>query len=396
MNKYSLNILLIASWYPSKENPTAGSFVQEQAHMLRDFGHQVTVIHPFLLGTFANSFNKQSYQTFSDEDGIRVLRVGVAPPMPFFRVISYAYCFQRLRIAMKKFQLDPKDFSIIHSHAMFMGGVIGHKLSKKYKLPQVHTEHTSGLIFNPKQYTKKDISITRKAYSHCHKVLFVSHFALKHTLSNIALKSKDTFVVLPNVVDSSFFSSPILHFSKVTSLRFLVIGNFIPRKNHQLLLEAFGLAQKEFPTVGLSIAGNGPLEQHLRALCESLNLENVHWLPILNRAEVKEQMSAHHVILSTSKVETFGLTIAEAQALGKPVVVTDSGGVRDIVTHETGMVTGLSSESFAQGLMQLIQTFHTYDPETIRQSAKNRFAAEVIMNQLNEIYWQLHVENLYI
>jgi glycosyltransferase involved in cell wall biosynthesis len=386
MNKHCLNILLIASWYPSKENPTAGSFVQEQAHMLRDFGHQVTVIHPFLLGTFANSFNKQSYQTFSDEDGIRVLRVGVAPPMPFFRVISYAYCFQRLRIAMKKFQLDPKDFSIIHSHAMFMGGVIGHKLSKKYNLPHVHTEHTSGLIFNPKQYTKQDISITRKAYSHCHKVLFVSHFALKHTLSNIALKSKDTFVVIPNIVNPSFFSSPIGPFSKVTSLRFLVIGNFIPIKNHQLLLEAFGLVQKEFPTVKLSIAGNGPLEQHLRALCESLNLENVHWLPILNRAEVKEQMSAHQVILSTSKVETFGLTIAEAQAMGKPVVVTDSGGVRDIVIQETGIVTELSSEAFAKGLIQLIQSFDAYDPETIRQSAKNRFAAEVIMNQLNEIY----------
>ena len=316
--------------------------------------------------------------------------------MPFFRGISYAYCFQRLRIAMKKFQLDPKDFLIIHSHAMFMGGVIGHKLSKKYNLPHVHTEHTSGLIFNPKQYTKEDIAITRKAYSHCHKVLFVSNFALKHTLATIALKSKDTFMVLPNIVDSSFFSSPIGPFSKVTYLRFLVIGNFIPRKNHQLLLEAFGLVQKEFPTVGLSIAGNGPLEQHLRALCESLNLENVHWLPRLNRAEVKEEMSVHQVILSASKVETFGLTIAEAQAMGKPVVVTDSGGVRDIVTQNTGIITECSPEAFAKGLIHMIQSLDSYDPETIRLSAKNRFAAEVIMNQLNEIYRQLHDGNLYL
>ena len=240
------------------------------------------------------------------------------------------------------------------------------------------------------------MAITRKVYSHCQKVLFVSQFALKHTMSNIALKSKDAFMVLPNVVDSSFFSSPLSSISKASSFRFLVIGNFIPIKNHQLLLEAFGLVQKEFPTVGLSIAGNGPLEQHLRALCESLNLENVHWLPRLNRAEVRDQMLAHHVVLSTSKVETFGLTIAEAQAMGKPVVVTDSGGVRDIVTHETGIVTELSSEAFAKGLIQLIQTFDRYHPETIRLSAKNRFAAPVIMNQLNGIYRQLHDGNLYL
>ncbi len=396
MRDNSLNILLIASWYPSMEHPTAGSFVQEQAHMLRDYGHQVTVIHPFLLGTFASSIKKRSTVSFAQEDGIRVLRVGVVPPVPFFRGVSYAYCFQRVREAMNRFQLDPKDFAVIHSHAMFMGGIIAYMLSKKNNLPQVHTEHTSGLIFNPKQYTNKDLSLLRNTYADCHKVLFVSQFAKEHTLSNIELESKENVVVLPNIVDPSFFSFPIRPFSKATSFKFLMIGNFIPIKNHQLLLEAFRLVQKEFPTVRLSIAGNGPLELELRGLCESLKLENVFWLPRLNRAEVKEQMAAHQVILSTSNVETFGLTIAEAQAMGKPVVVTDSGGVRDIVTQETGIVTEGSSEAFAKGMLQLIQSYDTYDPETIRQSAKRRFSSEVIMEQLNEIYRSLHEGNLYL
>ena len=396
MRDNSLNILLLASWYPSKEDPTAGSFVQEQAHMLREYGHKVAVIHPFMLGTFASSITKRSTVSYTQEDGIRVLRVGVAPPLPFFRAISYAYCFRRVRKAMNRFQLDQKEFAVIHSHAMFMGGVIGYMLSKKNNLPQVHTEHTSGLIFNPKQYTNKDLSLSRKAYAHCHKVLFVSQFAMKHTLSNIALESRGNVVVLPNIVDPSFFSFPIGPFSKATSFKFLVIGSLIPRKNHQLLLEAFRLVQKEFPSVGLSIAGNGPLELELRSLCVSLKLENVYWLPRLNRSEVKEQMAAHQVILSTSKIETFGLTIAEAQAMGKPVVVTDSGGVRDIVTQETGIVTECSPEAFAKGMIHMIQSLDSYDPETIRETAKSRFAAEVIMNQLNEIYRQLHDGNLYL
>lgn len=396
MRDNSLNILLIASWYPSMEHPTAGSFVQEQAHMLRDYGHQVTVIHPFLLGTFASSITKRSTVSYTQEDGIRVLRVGVAPPLPFFRAISYAYCFRRVIKAMNTFQIDPKEFAVIHSHAMFMGGLIGHKLSKKYKLPHVHTEHTSGLIFNPKQYTKKDLLITRNTYADCHKVMFVSQFAKEHTLSNIALDSRENVLVLPNMVDPLFFFYPILPFSKATSFKFLVIGNFIPIKNHQLLLKALSLVQKEFPSVGLSIAGNGPLELELRALCVSLKLENVYWLPRLNRSEVIEQMAAHQVILSTSNVETFGLTIAEAQAMGKPVVVTDSGGVRDIVTQETGIVTECSPEAFAKGLIHMIQSLDSYDPEIIRETAKSRFAAEVIMNQLNEIYRQLHDGNLYL
>jgi glycosyltransferase involved in cell wall biosynthesis len=388
MRDNSMNILLIASWYPSMEQPTAGSFVQEQAHMLRDNGHQVTVIHPFMLGTFASSIKKRSTVSFAQEDGICVLRVGVVPLVPFFRGVSYAYCFQRVREAMNRFQLDPKDFAVIHSHAMFMGGHIGYRLSKKYNLPQVHTEHTSGLIFNPKQYSKRDFSMTRKAYDHCHKVLFVSQFALERTLQNLSLEVRDTFKVLPNVVDSAFFSSFIHPRPKATSCRFLMIGNFIPIKNHQLLFEAFAIIQTQFPTAGLTIAGHGPLMVELQALSTSLQLKNITWLPRLNRAEVKEQMASHHAILSTSTIETFGLSVAEAQAMGKPVVVTDSGGVRDIVTQETGIVTEGSSESFAKGILQLIQSYDTYDQETIRQSAKRRFSSEVIMEQLHEIYDQ--------
>jgi glycosyltransferase involved in cell wall biosynthesis len=388
MRDKRFNILLMASWYPSKEQPTAGSFVQEQAHMLRDNGHQVTVIHPFMLGTLASSIKKRSTVSFAQEDGIRVLRVGVAPPVPFFRGVSYLYCFQRVREAMKSFQLEPHDFTIIHSHAMFMGGLIGYWLSKKYNLPQVHTEHTSGLIFNPKQYSKRDFSMTRKAYEHCHKVLFVSQFALERTLQNLSLEVRDTFKVLPNVVDSAFFSSSILSRSKATSCRFLMIGNFIPRKNHALLLEAFAFVQKQYPSAGLTIAGHGPLMVELQALSSSLQLKNITWLPGLSRTEVRIEIAAHHAVLSTSTIETFGLTVAEAQAMGKPVVVTDSGGVRDIVTQETGLVTEGSSESFAKGILQLIQSYDTYDQETIRQSAKRRFSSEVIMEQLHEIYDQ--------
>jgi len=219
---------------------------------------------------------------------------------------------------------------------------------------------------------------------------------LKHTLRNIALEEKEAIKVLPNLVDTTFFTFPIPPLSQANSLKFLMIGSLIPIKNHRLLLEAFSLVQKQHPTVGLSIAGNGPLEQELRASCESLKLEHVYWLPRLNRAEVKEQMAAHQVIISTSKVETFGLTIAEAQAMGKPVVVTDSGGVRDIVTQETGIITEASSTSFAKGMLRMIQSIDKYHPESVRKCARQRFSSEVIMQQLHEIYRSFNDENLYL
>jgi glycosyltransferase involved in cell wall biosynthesis len=121
----------------------------------------------------------------------------------------------------------------------------------------------------------------------------------------------------------------------------------------------------------------------------SLNFDLISMLSRLNRAELRKVMSTHEVILSSSIVETFGLSIAEAQALGIPAVVTNSGGVMDIITAETGIITEPSATAYAEGILQMIQSYHAYDSIRIRQLASERFSSEVIMNQLNSIYQQV-------
>ena len=290
MNKHSLDILLIASWYPSKENPIAGSFVQEQAHMLRDFGHHVTVIHPFMLGTFVNAMTKRSYNSFSEEDGIRVLRVGVAPPLPFFRAISYAYCFQHVRNAMKTHGLMVKEFTIIHSHAAFMGGYIAMKFTQYDGIPFLHTEHASALHFNPEQYTSTDKRVLGKIYSNARNVLFVSRYSLNSTLKNLRLTDSVRYTVLPNVIDNSFFEEPINRNSIPTN--FLMVGDFLPVKNHELLFQAWITVQDKYPTLNLTLIGDGMNKIELIKRFPSLNFDLVTMLPRLNRAHVRGHAGA--------------------------------------------------------------------------------------------------------
>ena len=45
-----------------------------------------------------------------------------------------------------------------------------------------------------------------------------------------------------------------------------------------------------------------------------------------------------HTTTQASHVETYGMTIAEANPMGKPVICTDSGKVKDIVDEETGII----------------------------------------------------------
>ena len=387
MSVEKLNILIVASWYPTKDNPTVGSFVHEQALMLRDFGHQVTVIHPFMLGTFASSITKRSTVSYTQEDGIRVLRVGVAPPLPFFRAISYAYCFHRVLKAMNTFQLDLKEFVVIHSHAAFMGGYIAMRLSQNVGIPFIHTEHASGLLYNPNQYTSTDKRLLRSIYSSAKHVLFVSHYSLSNTLNILEISDSSRFSVVPNVINTDFFEESIKRGSKPTN--FLMVGDFIPVKNHELLLRSWITVQTKCAGIKLTLIGDGINKIDLAKQFPELNMDFLTIKPRLGRQELREMMTRHDVILSSSVVETFGLSIAEAQALGIPALVTNSGGVTDIVTPETGMVTAPNAIAFAKGMMQIIESYDTFDSMRIRQLAKDRFAAPVILNRLNSIYQQV-------
>ena len=384
MSDRSLNILIVTSWFPNKHSPTEGSFVWEQAALLSSKGHNVTVLHTYLLGNFKSSFGKKCRINLSNDIGIKILTVGVPAIFPGLRFLSYYHCFQTCIKGFKRFSINITDFDLVHSHAAFMGGYVAMKLSFKYNIPQFHTEHASGLIFNPTQYTLNDQKILRNIYDHSKMVLFVSDFARNEICKNFKISKTKNIDILPNLVANIFFNGNILKPS--FPFKYLIIGNFIPVKNHNMLLQAWAEFQNRFPEAQLSLVGEGPLLKDIKCLVSELNLKNIIFFPRQGRNGVLIQIRNHHIIISSSQVETFGLTIAEAQAMGKPVVVTDSGGVRDIVEPETGIVTEKSVESLLTGLITIQNNFFEFNPNEIREKTFKKFSEEIIYTRLIKLY----------
>lgn len=107
------------------------------------------------------------------------------------------------------------------------------------------------------------------------------------------------------------------------------------------LIEAGAKLKPEFPNLVIDIVGAGPDEKALRALINQLNLKStVRLIGSLPRDQVVEFLSTLDVFtLTPTHGESFGLVLAEAGAAGLPCVVTDVGGVAEVVKHnETGLV----------------------------------------------------------
>ena len=386
------HILIIASWYISKESPFAGSFIHEQALLLHRKGHKVCVIHPYMEGTFLDTLFK-SKKTHSSEvkDGIVTLRIGRAPLLPKTRQLGYRMLAKDAEKILKDYIVSYGKPDVIHSHAMFMGGIIGMHLSKVFTVPLVHTEHSSAFINNPAQFTASDLELSRSVFSHAKQSFFVSQFALEKTLETLNLE-QHTSSVVPNCVSNAFFESALTT-QRSSPTRFLAINNLVEVKNIPLLLDAW----KRFTAVHgptdaqLTIAGNGPLKEEIEQLIAALELhESVTLTAGLERNQVVTEISKSNVVVSASRVETFGLTLAEAIATGTPVLATNSGGPRDIVTSINGFLVNHDAEQLSNGLKQVMLEFEKFTPEAIRKEALEKFSEDVIYAQLSTAYHTIH------
>ena len=100
-------------------------------------------------------------------------------------------------------------------------------------------------------------------------------------------------------------------------------------KGQDVLLEVLGLPHWRERKVRLSLIGAGPHERGLRRIVEQLGLTNVEFAGQQNNIE--EVWSKHHALVLPSRFEGMPLVVVEAMLCGRPCVVTDVGGNRELV-----------------------------------------------------------------
>lgn len=215
--------------------------------------------------------------------------------------------------------------------------------------------------------------------------------------------------------------SNLLDGKEVTTIHnALLLSDFQPiakanaRKRLQLpdkYLIAFGAARIDDPIKGFdylleaiqTLIRRGDFEQdelHLLLFGGIKNAKRLAEVPVsytyFGHIEEKEQLSALYsaadVTVSASRYETFGQTLAEAQACGCPAVSFDNSGQTDIITHKVDgyLAKAYDTGDLANGLVwALREGKENLSPTDLRQRVVQRFAGEVIANQYIQLYQQL-------
>lgn len=116
------------------------------------------------------------------------------------------------------------------------------------------------------------------------------------------------------------------------NLRFVsIIANMrLEVKDHPTFLRAAKRVREVIPWARFALAGEGDLERLLRQLAHDLGIANDVFF-VGHCSRIAEFLSVADVCVLSSKAEGFSNAILEYMAAGRPVVVTDVGGAREVV-----------------------------------------------------------------
>jgi len=331
-----MRILHLSSEHPPQQVFGLGRYVCDLAREQVRQGHAVHVLTNSIGGTD---------QDMADH-GVHLHRMDYPPPPKPPGAVAPAMAFnlhllQRAHVLGRAGLGDPE---VVVSHD-WLTAVAAERLARRLGVPHVWTVHDTVLGKTGGRIESSDDRITsgieRWASAHADLILVNSAEigAEIRTYGGDPARMR----LLHCGVDADAFTSRqsrtrLDAFRQVFATPDDVLVTFVGRldleKGIDTLVNAFAQVQRRGLKAHLAIAGRGMLEATIRKHIDDLGLSATVSLHGYLRGEVLTAFYAvSDIHVCPSNYEPFGLVAVEAMAAGAPVVASDTGGLKEIISH---------------------------------------------------------------
>lgn len=316
--------------------------------------------------------------------------------VPLFKsnFLVRVFSFLQKKVGFKfwlKYAISRKVFGFYDKAISYLDGNITDGLfyvkASEY-IAYVHTSYKSNenhaRFYKDERYKQKLIS---DRYGRLDHLLFVSRDAMAEFIS--VFGTYRSMLVIPNIVtvnENERHNVISQSYNFPNQLSCIAVGNLLPVKGYDLLIEAIRILRDTRTEIELTILGDGYLRKQLQGRIDEYGLGNK-----INLAgyvtNVSEFVAKADLFVMTSLSEALPTALIEAMMLGKPVLVTNCSGCREVVENgEYGLMVDISEVAIANGIMSFIREPNKLNEysQLAREGAK-RYLPENILKQFNEL-----------
>ncbi|MTI85950.1 MAG: glycosyltransferase family 4 protein [Firmicutes bacterium] len=292
-------------------------------------------------------------------------------------------------------------FHILHAHDWLVA-YTARALKHSCNLPLVCTIHATewGRNYGLHNDTQRHISeiewwLTYESW----RVICCSQY-MKSELQHVFQVPKDKLRTIPNGVNPENFavkqhSTARENFAAPDEKIIFYVGRLVREKGVQVLLDAAPKVLARHPNTKFIIAGKGPHADALRHQCAQLNItHSVYFTGYVDDSLRNSLYSWSDIAVFPSLYEPFGIVALEAMAARTPVIISDTGGLSEIVLHG---VDGLkfypgNANSLADMILRMIyepglaEKLEKHAYQKVKQHFNWQQIADVTVSVYREVY----------
>lgn len=197
-------------------------------------------------------------------------------------------------------------------------------------------------------------------------------------------------------INCNFFSRDAID----NHLRLISVARLVEKKGYFTILKALNMLKSRYPNFIYTIIGHGDLQQEILKQISFLHLENhVIIIPYALQEVIRDYLRHSDIFINASIITKSGdrdgipNSIAEAMAMGVPVVATDVSGISELVHHkETGYLAQTrDASSIYNGLVYYIE--NPNERERIARNGckyvRDNFNKDKMFSQCKQFYSEL-------
>lgn len=382
-----MKILWLASWYPSQVEPFNGDFVQRHAQAA-SLHHDIEVLHVIKdeKGIITKGVLLEKNKNGRLTEKI-IYHHSVVTPVSFLNKILGANNYKKLFQQYVKAYINQKGKpDLVHVHVPWKAGLIALWIKRKYGIPFVVTEHWGiyNKIVEDNIHTKSFLFrlLLKKIFKEAKAFVTPSRFL--GGAVNTALLKKN-YVVIPNVVNTSFFH---LGKEKAPRFTFLHVSNMVPLKNVEGILDAFELFLNQTGADACLVLVGNKEDRYVR-LAKAKNLlgSSVFFKGEITYPEVAKEMQKAHVLVLNSNIENSPCVIGEALCCGLPVIATNVGGIPELLDKDNGLlVPPFGKGHLAEAMVNVYGQSENFHNEEISKKADEVFSMKKIGEMFDQLY----------